>query len=78
MASDFAQELLSRLRDERRITREALGNVEVWLNSPELESFVPQIEELVRAGEWDELEDGFYRHLNIDMACQRMNSLCYV
>jgi len=60
-----AHELFDRLRREGRVSAQALNGIERWLGDPELESFVPDIEELVRRGQWAELEDSFYTHLNI-------------
>ena len=65
MLGAVAHELLDRLRREGRVSGQALDGIERWLGDPELESFVPDIEELVRRERWDELEESFYAHLNI-------------
>ncbi len=58
-----ATELLTRL--DGRLSDEALDNLKVWLEDPSLAEFRPQIGALVDKGDWGELEDAFYKHINI-------------
>src|SRR5579864_8199837 len=48
-----------------KLSPEALANVKLWLEDPTLAEFHGPIQELVDRGQWDELEDAFYKHINI-------------
>jgi len=58
-----ATELLNRLDD--RLSDEAVENIKLWLEDPSLAEFRPQIQALIDNRNWGELEDAFYKHINI-------------
>src|SRR6476646_4339821 len=60
-----SQDLLQIIRSSRRLSAEALGNLEAWLQDPSLVDFTPDIQALVDRQAWSDLEDAFYRHLSI-------------
>jgi phosphoglucomutase len=65
MADFGSGELVSWLRANKRLSREAMSGLEKWLDDPDLAVFAPEIELLVRQERWDLLEDSFYTRLNI-------------
>src|SRR5690348_9662068 len=60
-----AADLLEHIQAAGRLSPEALENLELWLQDPSLAEFQPQIKQLVANSEWAELEDAFYKHINI-------------
>ncbi|MBV8716236.1 MAG: phospho-sugar mutase [Chloroflexi bacterium] len=60
-----AADLLASLKQQGRLSSEALHNVQLWLEDPSLAEFTPEIQSLAERGEWGELEDAFYKHINI-------------
>ena len=58
-------DLLATIASRGQLSAEALQNVKHWLEDPGLAEFAPQIQTLVDAANWDELEDAFYKHINI-------------
>jgi phosphoglucomutase len=58
-------DLLATIQRQGRLSREALNNLKQWLEDPSLAEFAPPIQSLVDAGDWTELEDAFYKHINI-------------
>ena len=48
-----------------RLSQEARKNLEKWLTDPLLVEFVPAIEQLLKAGQWPEIEDAFYTHITV-------------
>ena len=58
-----ATDLLTRLRGH--LSDEALDNVKLWLEDESLAEFRPRIQALTQNAEWGELEDAFYKHINI-------------
>src|SRR5216683_4234407 len=65
MHTAAATDLFAKLETRGHLSPEALQNVKQWLEDPSLAEFTPEIQALVDAGEWDELEDAFYKHTNI-------------
>lgn len=65
MTSVAAADLLSRIQQLGRLSPEALHNLQQWLDDPSLAEFAPEIQSLANSGEWVELEDAFYKHINI-------------
>src|SRR5438105_13576213 len=60
-----AADLLASLQQQARLSPEALHNLQQWLEDPSLTEFAPEIQSLVELGEWAELEDAFYKRINI-------------
>src|SRR5205807_2134933 len=60
-----AADLLASLQQQARLSPEALHNLQQWLEDPSLTEFAPEIQALVEQGNWAELEDAFYKHINI-------------
>jgi phosphomannomutase len=60
-----ATDLLSTLQRQGQLSPEALANLKQWLEDPSLADFRPGIQSLVERSEWTELEDAFYKHINI-------------
>jgi phosphoglucomutase/phosphomannomutase len=58
-------DLLAAIESRGRLSPEALQNLKLWLEDPALAEFRPEIQTLVENGEWEELEDAFYKHINI-------------
>jgi phosphomannomutase len=58
-------DLLASLQQQARLSPEALHNLQQWLEDPSLAEFTPEIQSLVDRGDWGELEDAFYKHINI-------------
>jgi phosphoglucomutase/phosphomannomutase len=50
---------------ERKISKEAFENLKKWLAEEEFASYKDEIESLIKAGSWEELEDAFYSHVRI-------------
>ena len=65
MHTAAATDLLASLQRQARLSPEALANIKQWLEDPSLAEFTSDIQALVDRGEWDELEDAFYKHINI-------------
>ena len=65
MTSVAAADLLNRIQQQGRLSPEALHNLQQWLEDPSLAEFAPEIQSLVENGDWGELEDAFYKHINI-------------
>jgi phosphomannomutase len=65
MHTAAATDLLATLQRQGKLSPEAQANLKHWLEDPELAEFRPDIQSLVERGEWDELEDAFYKHINI-------------
>ncbi|MBV9600478.1 MAG: phospho-sugar mutase, partial [Chloroflexi bacterium] len=65
MHSVAATDLLTSLQRQAQLSPEALANLKQWLEDPSLAEFRPEIQSLVDGGEWAELEDAFYKHINI-------------
>src|SRR5579859_1729523 len=65
MQPTLAQDLLHVIRRSAKLSPEALSNLVVWLQDPSLVGFSPEIQALVSRGAWPELEDSFYKHINI-------------
>ena len=65
MHSAAANDLLATIRGRAQLSPEALENIRLWLEDPALLEFTPQVQALVEREEWDELEDAFYKHINI-------------
>jgi len=65
MHSVAATDLLTSLQRQAQLSPEALANLKQWLEEPSLAEFRPEIQSLVDGGEWAELEDAFYKHINI-------------
>jgi phosphomannomutase len=60
-----ATDLLATLQRQGRLSPEALANLTQWLEDPSLAEFQADIQSLADRGEWAELEDAFYKHINI-------------
>jgi phosphomannomutase len=60
-----AADLLENIQAAGRLSPEALENLKLWLEDPSLAEFQAQIKSLVVNGDWPELEDAFYKHINI-------------
>ena len=58
-------DLLATIKKRGQLSADALQNLTQWLEDPALEEFAQQIHALVDAGDWGELEDAFYKHINI-------------
>ncbi len=58
-------DLLATIQSQGRLSPEALANLAQWLQDPSLAEFRPGIQALVDRGDWDELEDAFYKRINI-------------
>src|SRR5438270_3227108 len=65
MHTAAATDLLSTLQRRGRLSPEALQNITLWLEDPGLSEFRPDIQALVEQDAWSELEDAFYKHINI-------------
>jgi phosphoglucomutase len=65
MHTAAAADLLATIQSRGRLSPEALENLKLWLEDPTLAQFRAEIQTLVDSGEWDELEDAFYKHINI-------------
>jgi phosphoglucomutase/phosphomannomutase len=65
MHTAAATDLLSTLQRQGHLSPEALSNLKQWLEDPALADFQPAIQSLVDRAEWAELEDAFYKHINI-------------
>jgi len=62
------KELLSKVKDgfnplniESKFKDAALKNIEIWLESPDFQEYVPQIKHIINQGHWDYLLDSFYQ-----------------
>jgi phosphoglucomutase len=60
-----ALDVLSNVESAGRLSPEALENLRLWLTDPSLAEFGSEIRALVDQGQWDELEDAFYKRINI-------------
>ncbi len=60
-----ATDLLTTLQRQGHLSPEALANLKQWLEDPSLADFQPDIQALVEQSAWTELEDAFYKHINI-------------
>lgn len=60
-----ATDLLATIKQQGRLSSEALQNLQQWLADPTLAEFTPEIQSLADSGDWGELEDAFYKHINI-------------
>ena len=58
-------DFLKRLKQESRVSEEALSAIKLWLVDSRFESFKSAIKELVDRQLWEELDDSFYTHLKI-------------
>jgi phosphomannomutase len=65
MHTTAATDLLGTIQSRARLSPEALQNLKLWLEDPALAEFRPEITALVEGAEWDDLEDAFYKHINI-------------
>ena len=65
MHTATAHDLLATIRRGGQLSPEALENVQLWLEDPTLVEFAPEIQALVEQDDWPELEDAFYKHINI-------------
>jgi phosphoglucomutase len=65
MHTATATDLLATIRRSGQLSPEALENLKLWLEDPALAEFGPEIQALVEQGDWAELEDAFYKHINI-------------
>ncbi|MFQ6027165.1 MAG: phospho-sugar mutase [Dehalococcoidia bacterium] len=66
MVSGSSPYLLNLLQSQSdRIDQQALANLKLWINDPDYEEFVPEIEKLAEDHQWDQLQDSFYTHLMI-------------
>jgi phosphomannomutase len=65
MHTAAAHDLLATIGRGGQLSPEALENLKLWLEDPALVEFAPEIQALVEQGDWSELEDAFYKHLNI-------------
>src|SRR5437762_14197485 len=65
MHTAAATDLLATIKNRGRMSAEALQSVTQWLEDPTLAEFKPEIQALVDADDWGELEDAFYKHINI-------------
>src|SRR5438105_4378482 len=65
MHTAAATDLISTLQRRGRLSPEALQNITLWLEDPGLSEFRPEIQALVNGGSWEELEEAFYKHINI-------------
>ena len=45
----------------QNLSEEAAKNLEAWLTEPKYQEYKEELEELVSAGEWQKLEDAFYK-----------------
>src|SRR3989338_5807193 len=54
--------------NDNKISVEAGGNLELWLTEPVYKEFVPEIEALLQAQNWLEIEDAFYAHVRVGTA----------
>jgi phosphoglucomutase len=46
---------------EKNLSKEALKNVEQWLNEPKYEEYRDELVEMIEAEKWQELEDAFFK-----------------
>jgi phosphomannomutase len=65
MHTATANDLLATIRRGGQLSPEALENLQLWLEDPTLVEFAPEIQALVEQNDWPELEDAFYKHINI-------------
>jgi phosphomannomutase len=65
MHTATANDLLATIRRGGQLSPEALENLQLWLEDPRLVEFAPEIQALVEQSDWPELEDAFYKHINI-------------
>jgi phosphoglucomutase len=65
MHTATATDLLTTIGRSGQLSPEAMENLKLWLEDPALVEFAPEIQALVEQGDWSELEDAFYKHLNI-------------
>src|SRR4051794_27437864 len=65
MHTAAATDLLPTLQRQGHLSPEALANLKQWLEDPSLAEFKPKIQGLVDRADWGELEDAFYKHINI-------------
>src|SRR5438105_4136704 len=65
MHTATATDLLTTIGRSGQLSPEAMENLKLWLEDPALVEFAPEIQALVKQGDWSELEDAFYKHLNI-------------
>jgi phosphomannomutase len=65
MHTATATDLLTTIGRSGQLSPEAMENLKLWLEDPALVEFAPEIQALVEHGDWSELEDAFYKHLNI-------------
>src|SRR5579859_1363596 len=64
-AAAVANGLLTAVQRAGKLSPEAFANLKLWLEDATLAEFHTPIKELVDGGQWDELEDAFYKHINI-------------
>jgi phosphoglucomutase len=60
-----ALDVLGAVESSGRLSAEALENLRLWLTDPSLTEFTSEIRTLVDQEQWDELEDAFYKRINI-------------
>jgi phosphoglucomutase len=65
MHTATATDLLATIGRSGQLSPEALENLKLWLEDPALVEFAPEIQALVEQDAWSELEDAFYKHINI-------------
>jgi phosphoglucomutase len=65
MHTAAAADLLTTIQQGAHLSTEALANVKLWLEDPNLAEFQPEIQALVETNQWAEIEDAFYKHINI-------------
>ncbi len=65
MHTAAATDLLANVQRQGKLSPEALDNLKLWLDDPALSDFSSEIKALVDSNQWDELEDAFYKHINI-------------
>src|SRR5437899_1746937 len=58
-------DLLAAIQSRGNLSTEALHNLKLWVEDPALAEFRPEIQALVDRDEWEELEDAFYKRINI-------------
>ncbi len=59
------ERLLRAVEGSGRLGPEALANLERWLTAPCMDAFAPEIQALVDAASWEELEDAFSARLRV-------------
>lgn len=64
MAASYI-EIVEKSVKEGKLSSEASTNVILWLTSPQFKEFVPEIEKLLDAQNWLELEDAFYTRIAV-------------